>query len=517
MKPVTFSKSSFAAGLQCPKRIWIEKRAPELLPPVSAGQQAIFDQGHDVGAWSQRLFPDGILLRGELEFETHLQASRDALATRRPLFEPAFAIPGAYARADILAPAGTDEWDLLEVKSASSVWEGDQIKAVYSEDISFQLYVYRAAGIKIRRTILVFLNNQYVRQGEIDPNQLFRQEDVTAQVERLLPSIPGHLAALTELLQRSDVPEIEISPHCDSPYPCSLKDYCWKDVPPDSVFSLIRGGKKAWAWWNAGIIRVTDLPAGGKYSDSQTIHITAARTQEAHIDVPAVRQFIDGLHYPLSYLDFETIMPAVPLFDGTRPYGQIPFQFSLHVQNATGQPPSHLEFLAAGDTDPRTKFLEALRAAVPPEGSIVCYNSGFETLRLKELAAQFPAFAEWIGSILPRFTGADLWKPFQSFAVYHPKQQGGASLKDVLPAFTDLSYDKLAIQEGGTASRQFLSLLKGQVPESDVAEMRKNLLEYCSLDTFAMVELLAKLQDLIRPDSAPAHEWTPRPQMPPVT
>jgi hypothetical protein len=117
-------------------------------------------------------------------------------------------------------------------------------------------------------------------------------------------------------------------------------------------------------------------------------------------------------------------------------------------------------------------------------------------LRLKELAAQFPDYAEWIGLILPRFTGADLWKPFQSFAVYHPRQQGGASLKDVLPAFTDLTYDSLAIQEGGTASRQFLSLLRGQVTDGDVTGIRNNLLEYCALDTFAMVKLLGKLQSL---------------------
>lgn len=497
MKPTVLSKSSFGAGRQCEKRLWVEKRMPSLLPEVSATQQAIFDQGHEVGSWSHRLFPDGILLAGELDFPAHLEASRRALESRRPLFEPAFSIPGAYARADILVPVEGSAWDLLEVKSASNVWtkQGD-VDPVYLQDVAFQLHVYRTAGIAIRRAILVFLDRDYVRQGEVDPSQLFRQVDVTSQAEDLLPIIPAELVRLAALLQLEEMPTTVIGPHCDAPYPCSVRDYCWRDVPADSVFSLTRAGKRAFAWWRNGIVRLADLPVDERYSTSQSVQIATARTGQIHLDHAVLEGFLSGLTYPLAFLDFETVMPAVPLFDGCRPYSQIPFQFSLHIQPEENTAVVHHEYLADGKGDPRSGFLEALRACLGKDGSIVCYNSGFETQRLKELALQFPEHAGWIIEALPRFVGADLWKLFQAFAVYHPAQHGSASLKAVLPAFTDLGYDGLVIQEGGTASLQFLSLLKGLIPIADHGALREALLAYCFRDTVAMVKLLEKLREL---------------------
>lgn len=498
MKKAALSKSSFGLGLQCHKRLWIEKNDPaELVPQPSASQQAIFDQGNEVGAWSHRLFPDGILVSGELEFETHLQASWAALAARKPLFEPAFAIPDAYARADILIPVDADGWDLLEVKSAANVWEDKaktQIKSVYLQDIAFQLYVYRKAGLDIRHAYLVFLNSDYVRHGDIEPQQLFRREDVTVQIETLLPLIPDQVARLCEMLQSPVVPETKIGPHCFAPYECSLIGHCWKHVPADSVFTLVRAGKRAWKWWNAGIIRVADLPPEEKYSSNQSIQITVERTQEPHFDTPAVRQFLEGLRYPLHFLDFETIMPAVPMFEGCRPYAQTPFQFSLHIQKSPGGDLTHLAYLADGSGDPRPGFLLALQTIIGSEGSIVSYNSSFETSRLRELATQFPDQAGWINQALVRFENADLLQPFRSFAVYHAEQHGSASIKAVLPAFTDLSYDDLTIQEGGTASTQFLRLLKGLVPVDEIPSLRENLSSYCERDTLAMVKLVEKLR-----------------------
>ena len=500
MKAVTLSKSSFGSGLQCHKRLWIEKNDRGLVPEPSPSQQAVFDQGHEVGSWSHKLFPDGILLGNELDFKTHLQASGEALASRKPLFEPAFAIPGAYARADILVPVESGGWELLEVKSSSNVWEDaprTRIKAVYLQDIAFQLYVYRKAGLDIRKAYLVFLNRDYIRKGEIDPQQLFRREDVTRQVESLLPSIPVQVAKLSEMLQSPTVSEVGIGPHCFDPYECSLIGHCWKHVPADSVFTLTHAGADAWTWWNEGIIRVSDLPTTGGFSSKQSIQIAVERTQQPHLDVSAVEQFLEGLRYPLHFLDYETIMPAVPMFDGCRPYAQTPFQFSLHIQKSLGGESTHLDYLADGSGDPRPRFLQALQASLGPEGSIVSYNSSFETTRMRELASQFPNHAGWINHALVRFENADLLQPFRSFAVYHPDQHGSASIKSVLPAFTDLGYHDLAIQEGGAASNQFLRLLKGLIPGDEIPSLRENLLKYCERDTFAMVKLVEKLQLIV--------------------
>jgi hypothetical protein len=508
MKTATLSKSSFGSGLQCHKRLWIEKNDRGLVPEPSPSQQAVFDQGHEVGSWSHRLFPEGILLSGELDFKTHLKASLEALSARKPLFEPAFAIPGAYARADILVPVESDGWDLLEVKSSSNVWEDaarTRIKAVYLQDIAFQLYVYRKAGLDMRKAYLVFLNRDYVRRGNIDPQQLFRYEDVTLQVEALLPSIPTQLAKLSEILQSPTTPEVGIGPHCFDPYECSLTAHCWKHVPNDSIFTLTHAGERAWTWWNDGIIRVADLPPSEKYSSNQSIQIAVERTLKSHVDVSAVKHFLEGLRYPLHFLDFETIMPAVPMFDGCRPYAQTPFQFSLHIQKSPGGELIHLDYLADGSGDPRPGFIQALQTNIGAEGSIVSYNSSFETSRMRELATQLPNHATWINQALIRFENADLLQPFRSFALYAPKQHGSASIKSVLPAFTDLGYDELAIKDGGIASYQFLRLLKGLVPKEEISSLRDQLLKYCERDTIAMVKLVEKLKALV---SSPA-EYSP--------
>jgi hypothetical protein len=494
MKVPSISKSSFGSGLQCHKRLWVEKNDRNLVPQPSLAQQAIFDQGHEVGSWSHRLFPEGILLSGEMDFEVHLQASRDALGTRKPLFEPAFSIPGAYARADILVPVENNGWNLLEVKSASDVWDKGEIKDVYLQDIAFQIYVYRQAGIDIRKSFLVFLNRNYVKQGDVIPHQLFRQEDVTVQAEALVSTIPSQLARLQLVLEGAVVPNTAIGPHCYAPYDCSLLEHCWKDVPADSVFSLVRAGARAWTWWEGGINRVSDLPATERFSTTQAIQVQAEKANTPHFDAQAIASFLQGLEYPLYYLDFETVMPAVPMFDGCRPYAQVPFQFSLHLQNIPGAELSHHQFLADGVGDPRLGFLQALRPLIGHQGSIVTYNSGFETARLRELALHFPEHAAWIGEALKRFEDADLLQPFRSFAAYHPIQHGCASIKAVLPAFTELGYGDLAIQEGGTASNHFLSLLKGHVPAERIAGVRGNLLKYCERDTWAMVKLVEALR-----------------------
>jgi len=189
-------------------------------------------------------------------------------------------------------------------------------------------------------------------------------------------------------------------------------------------------------------------------------------------------------------------MPAVPLFDGCHPYSQVPFQFSLHLQRTPGDGLCHHEYLNEQSGDPRPEFLRALKKCLGTDGSIVSYNASFEISRLGELATQFPEHGAWINQTLPRFEHADLFRPFRSFALYHPDQHGSASIKAVLPAFTDLSYDDLEIAEGATASQKYLMLLKGLVPSADIANLRKNLLLYCERDTEAMARLMEKLRQL---------------------
>jgi hypothetical protein len=215
---------------------------------------------------------------------------------------------------------------------------------------------------------------------------------------------------------------------------------------------------------------------------------------EPYIDKESVREFLSSLKYPLYYLDFETISPAVPLFDGTRPYQKIPFQFSLHVQAGLGTEIQHHGYLANGPQDPRPDLLAHLREAIGNEGSIVVYNQAFEESVLRDLGAAFPEYREWSESLIGRMT--DLIIPFRSFAYYHPQQKGSASIKNVLPAITGRGYEGLAIADGETASVAFMNITYGEASDEERQRVRSGFIAYCGLDTEGMTRIVEQLREI---------------------
>ena len=193
-------------------------------------------------------------------------------------------------------------------------------------------------------------------------------------------------------------------------------------------------------------------------------------------------------------MDFETFQPAVPLFDNSRPYQQIPFQYSIHYKESKESQITHYEFLAEQGEDPRQKFVKNLLEDTSSKGDIIVYSKTFEITRLKEIANDFPAYAEQIEERISRIK--DLMIPFRQKYYYSPEMKGSYSIKAVLPALVpELSYDELEINEGGLASIAFETL---QI-ETDliiIAEIKAQLLEYCKLDTLAMVRILEKLENI---------------------
>ncbi len=356
----TLSKSKFLVGQQCAKLLWTHYNAKKDLPPPDDATQAIFDQGHVVGALAQTLFPGGIEIGGDpKDIEGALRQTQELVPKRKPLFEPAFQHGSAFARADILNPVARGAWDIVEVKSSTSV------KEVNVLDLALQRYTYEGAGLTIRKCILMHIDKEYVRDGEIDATKLFVQQDVTADVAQILPKVADDLAAMVKVIARKTVPQVAIGPHCDDPYECALKERCWAFLPEDNPLTLYRIRKdKAFELIDRGITSITKLPRDVKLNDKQRIQVGSAQKGRAFADPKAIGRFLDDLVYPLWFLDFETIAPGVPLFDGSRPFQNIPFQFSLHVQDSPGAPPRHVSFLAEGRDDPRPRFLKELRAAL---------------------------------------------------------------------------------------------------------------------------------------------------------
>ena len=287
-------------------------------------------------------------------------------------------------------------------------------------------------------------------------------------------------------------PEIQIGPHCDNPYTCALHDRCWSFLPEASVFTLYRGGAKCFSLLQQGIQKLADIPADVTLTDNQAIQRAVLLAGQPHIDRPALAAFLGQLEYPVSYLDFETIGTAIPFFDDASPYQQIPFQYSLHIVRQPGAAPDHFSHLADGPADPRPEFMRQLRAVLPETGSVVTYNASFETSRLKECCELLPTFKPWLRKVTPRVV--DLLLPFRGFRYHHPNQNGSNSMKAVLPALTGKGYEKLAIQDGGAASREFLRVTFGDVTAAERRRVRKALEEYCGLDTLGMVQIVDQLK-----------------------
>ena len=459
------SKTKYLLGLQCSKALWINYNDRYLVPAPDSAAIARFDQGHEVGFLAQTLFPGGIHIGDADDLDQAIQSTWNRLSKRRPLFEPAFSYKRCFSRADILDPVEENRWDIIEVKSSTD------IKPVHFHDLAFQRYVYEGAGLSIRNCYLLHINNSYVRFGAIDSAAFFSKIDVTNDVAALVPHVEAKAANMLHVLDLQKCPDIRISPHCDDPYECALKPICWSFLPEPNVFDLRNGRQKRWDLFARNVLRLEEIPGDFALSDTQSLQVAAHRSGLPHIDREAIRRFIERLAYPLYFLDFETIFPAIPLFDRSKPYGQIPFQFSLHVKTTAAEEPQHYGFLADGRGDPRPAFLAELKRLLGENGSIVGYNTKFEVARLTECAAFFPEYQSWSDSLPPRFI--DLLDVFDSFAYYHPAQNGSASLKAVLPAITGASYADLKITDGDVASREFTRSTFRNLPSDERAEVRQ--------------------------------------------
>ena len=480
------SKSKYLTGLQCPKLLWVQINDPKRLPQVDLSTQFIFDQGYLVGELAKKLFPEGIDVPND-GFMENIAATGRLLNERIPLFEAGILADQIYSRVDILRSANEDQWDIIEVKSSTSV------KDVNIQDVAFQKHCCENQGLPINHCYLAYIINQYTKNGEINPQELFKIDDITDLVKEVGHGIHDRIDSMFENMAREKCPDIGIGPHCRDPYECALA-MCWDFLPENNIFNLYYGGKKCFEIYDSGISTVKDIPNSYKLNGKQCIQRDCEVSGQPHVDGEAISDFLRTLQYPLYYLDFETIGPAVPLFDGTRPYQAVPFQFSLHVVSDDKVNPKHFSFLTDSPDDPRPRFLYELKKVLGNAGSIVVYNQGFEEGILKELAKMFPEYDDWITGVRARLV--DLLQPFRGFHYYHPQQKGSASIKKVLPALTGQGYDGMEIAEGVEASIKYYKVTYGEATEEERNKVREDLEEYCALDTEGMIWIVDKLKEL---------------------
>jgi len=475
------------AGLQCPLRLWNQCYRPELAAETSPAQQALFDTGHEVGRLATRLYPGGVLIEEDhLHHEEAVETTVQVLKRRsvRALYEGAFLVDGIRVRADILERRRGNKWNLIEVKSSTSV------KDVHLPDVALQYHVLQAAGLELAQAGILHLNNQYVFDGhDLDLENLFIFSDLTEAAVAYQEQLPAKLTEFRKMLTGVSPPEIEPSRHCMKPYGCEFWEHCTKEKPRFWVFTLQgRSWKKITELRAAGIEDIRDIPDGFPLTDMQA-RITGCVQGEKEYLEPELAQALEDVEYPVHFLDFETIAPAVPRYARTRTYQAIPFQWSDHVLHEDGKL-EHREFLYEQDGDPREEFCGSLLEALGERGTIFIYTT-YEIGVIKGLVKALPRYEETLSAIPWRCK--DLCAAIRDH-YYHPDFGGSFSLKVVLPAIVpEMQYSTLDIQEGTQASIEFLRMIDPSTPGAERDRIKRALLTYCRQDTLAMVRLREEL------------------------
>jgi len=476
---VRLSKSRIADGLVCEKKAHLSIFSPDLKAKVSRTQQAQFDAGNEVGERARLLFPGGHLVdRKPWEIKEAQAETQDVIeANGKIIFEATFGDDEYHCRVDVLQrDSEKSPWHVFEVKS------GLDPKQEYILDLAIQCWILNRVGVEWEKAHLIHINRACRHP---DLSNLFTITDVTSEVREQLEELGQNIEQLHRALSLGKLPEKGIGRHCEEPYECGFKSHCWKDVPEYSVFDLPYG----WKLFDKGMLKVSDIDQD-ELTKTQVMPYRAITEDYFHVDRNGLKKTSSGWFFPIYHLDFETIGPAIPLFEGTGPYQSVPFQFSLHVQDKLGEEPRHFEYLHEDNSDPRKALAEKLCAWIPDEAkTVMAFNAGFEEKVLKTLATMFPEMASKLLAIAEKLVDPH---PVIKAHVYHKDFRGSFSLKEVAPTLLGEKwrYSNLAVSDGKIAQVVFAEMIALGTADLRRAQLRGQLLEYCAQDTLAMVHLV---------------------------
>ncbi len=483
------SKSRFLAGLQCHKRLYLEIHSPELATPPTPDRRAIMDMGTDVGVLAREFFTNGVLVE-----ETHRQipaalartAELVADPTVTAIFEGAFVWEGILVRVDAIERLDATRWRLVEVKATSKV------KATHLDDLAIQSAVLEGAGLVVDGCYLMHLNTQYVfLGGDLNLDEMFALDNMTEEVRARRLLVQPQLEDMRAILQNPMPPLIVPDGHCFQPYECPFWDYCTKEKPPRWVFYLPGSSKIQKILLEEEVETIDDIPAHIQLTDIQQ-HVKA----NVEWVSPLLRARLRSVRYPVHHLDFETFMPAIPVYPHTRPYRPIPFQWSNHIEYEDGTVVHH-HFLCVDGRDPREELAQKLLDSLGETGS-VCVYSEYERFLLFALGDFLPYLKPALTKVVRRLW--DLLSVIQQH-YYHPKFAGSFSIKNVLPALVpELAYDDLAIQNGAVAAVMYQKMVFSETDLMERAQTAQALEDYCGRDTWAMVELRRVLMERVGGD-----------------
>lgn len=483
------SKSKVIAGRQCERRIWLEVHRPDLRE-FSDAQAARLEQGTAFGELARQLLGPGELVDCGFDVAAAVDQTNALLGAAKPprhIFEAALSHENVVVRVDALRRVGK-AFELIEVKSST------RVKEYFLDDCAVQTWVARGAGITPRRTQLALVDREFVYSTEGDYTGLLTLEDVTAAIEDRLADVPKWVRRFRKVLRNGE-PAISTGAHCSTPYDCPFIGHCqqFEEAGPEFPLTLLpNGGALVQSLADAGYSDLREVPDDEVSRDQHLRMLRATRSGKA-ITEPALRGILSALPYPRLYLDFEAIQFIVPRWLGTRPFDQIPFQWSCHIEKADGVVEAR-SFLDVSGDDPRRGFVESLIKACGKRGPILVYNRGFESMCLSALAQQFPDLSDALVAIRERLV--DLL-PLMRQHYYHPDMRGSWSLKAVLPTLVpSLDYEDLGeVADGVAAQSAYLEAIHSGTTPARRRELKAALTRYCERDTWGLVAIVRVLSE----------------------
>ncbi|PIQ66228.1 MAG: hypothetical protein COV96_02710 [Candidatus Zambryskibacteria bacterium CG11_big_fil_rev_8_21_14_0_20_42_18] len=502
---MVISKSEFMMFLRHPAWLWLKKYDKSKIPIPDEDLQARFDEGTLFEEYAEKLFPNAVKLgyknNGEFSGSKYYalpESTKKELDSKtRVIMQGRVEQDNLTAIFDVLErvdpPAGGNTFNLYEIKSSTSV------KPEHIPDLAFQTIVLEKGGLTIQDMYVLHVNNEYVKNGPIDPKGITKISKVTDEVRDSIVETEGNIEKAFAVLSKKEMPDI--SPRHLSQG--SLEEWLEifslvkGDLPRYSIYKLAGiSPKKIEELEDLGIELINDIPGDFALSEKQEKQVEATKSGEPNIDKEEIKEFLSTFEFPLYFFDYETMAGVIPVFDGTRPYQQVPFQYSLHIQETREGGLIHKEYLHTENTDPVLSLLKQMQEDFGAKGSVVSWYKQFEMARNNEMALRYPEFAPLLQGINDRMV--DLMIPFSKGWFVDKDFFGSASLKAVLPVLVpELSYKELEVSHGGMAQRVWMETVLGGKNTETKSEIMVNLRKYCTLDTYAMYAIYMRLIELL--------------------
>lgn len=499
---IILSKSDYMLFLRHPAWLWLKKFEKSKLPPIDENTQVIFDAGHEFESYAEKLYPDAVRLGfdGYHEYKLLPQKTKIVLDEgASTIFQGRFETKGITCIVDILDRVEGNTFDLIEIKSSTKA------KPEHEHDLAFQTIVLEKSGIKIRNIIIIHVNNEYVRNGEIELEKLIAKTDVTAAVRALVNTTTEQIDKAFAVLSQKTMPDLSPRYVNQVGVPGTRWFEEWleiykslnPDLDPYSIYFLsYPNAQQIGQLEDEGIIKIGDIPEELALRPKQVGQIQTTRDNKRIINKEKIEEFLDTLEYPLYFLDYETFSSVIPAFDGCRPYADYPFQYSLHILDAPEKELKHAEYLHQTNSNPMSELLSRLKQDIGDHGTILVWNMSYEKGCNDTMASFYPEYKEFLKDLNQRIN--DLMIPFSNMWFIDKDFFGSASIKNVLPVLVpELSYKELEVSDGLLARRTWTQTVLEGKNQDQRSKIMLDLSKYCTLDTYAMMKILEKLQTIV--------------------